>query len=222
MRRSPSLRLLIGVAIAASAVFVALTVAVTTNPSVGIDSRAFDLANDLREPWLDHVVRVITTLGLIVVVGPAVLLAAVLLLRHQHRARATALVSGAALAWVTVWITKRVVDRPRPPGPLVHTGGQSYPSAHAANSVGWFALALAVTVLIPRRGIRTAAVAAGALLALLVGLSRIYLRAHYATDVLGGEALAISMYSLTAIAVLGWRSRRASAGVPSPSAHAGQ
>ena len=73
--------------------------------------------------------------------------------------------------------------------------GQSYPSAHAANSLGWLALAIALTVVTPTRAGRIAAIATGALLTVLVGLSRIYLRAHYASDVLAGEALALAMYA---------------------------
>lgn len=178
--------------------FGALTIAVTTSDSLGLDSRAFQTARDLRAPWLDHVARIVTTMGLIAIVGPAILVSAALLARHGRRGRATALVVGAALTWITVWIVKAIVDRPRPPAPLVHTAGESYPSGHAANSVGWLAIALALTVAIPDRGGRVAAVTAGVLLALLVGLSRIYLRAHYASDVLAGEALAVAMYGLAA------------------------
>jgi undecaprenyl-diphosphatase len=199
---------LVAVAAAAAAVFVALTVLVTSEPSLALDSRAFQAADDLRAPWLDHAARIVTTLGLIAIVGPGVLIGAGLLAWRRRPARAAALVTGAALAWVSVWITKRVVDRPRPPAPLVHTAGQSYPSAHAANAVGWLALAIALTVVIPTRSGRLAAVAAGALLAVLVGLSRIYLRAHYASDVIAGEALAVAMYALAAIAALTIASRR--------------
>ncbi|HEY6396789.1 MAG TPA: phosphatase PAP2 family protein, partial [Solirubrobacteraceae bacterium] len=174
------------------------------------DASAFEIADDLRAPWLDTAAKVVTKLGLIAIVGSAVLVAAWLLLRHRHRIRAAALVAGAALAWVGVWITKTPVDRPRPPEPLVHTSGQSYPSAHAANSVGWLALAIALTVVIPNRGARIGAVTAGALLAVLVGLSRIYLRAHYASDVLAGEALAVAMYALAAIGAVVWQAHRES------------
>jgi undecaprenyl-diphosphatase len=193
------------VAVAAIALFVALTVAVTTNPSLGFDSRVFETADDLRAPWLDTAAKIVTKLGLIAIVGSALLLAAWLLIRRRHRIRAAALVTGGALAWVSVWITKTLVDRPRPPYPLVHTSGQSYPSAHAANSVGWLALAIALTVVIPNRAARVAVVVAGALLAVLVGLSRIYLRAHYASDVLAGESLAVAMYALAALA---WQAHR--------------
>ncbi len=205
MRRGSVHWLLVGVALTAIAVFVVLTVAVTANPSLGLDSRAFRVADDLRAPWLDAAARGVTTLGLIAIVGPAVVLAAVVLVKRRQRARAAALVAGAALTWISVWIVKLAVDRARPPDPLVHTSGQSYPSAHAANSVGWLALAIALTVAIPTRGGRIAVITAGALLAGLVGLSRIYLRAHYASDVLAGEALAVAMYALAAIGAGAWQ-----------------
>jgi undecaprenyl-diphosphatase len=198
--------------IAASAVlvFVALTLVVTSNPSLAFDASAFDVAADLRAPWLDTAFRAVTKLGLIAIVGTAVVLAALLLFKRRHPVRAAVLVAGAALAWVSVWITKSIVDRPRPPAPLVHTSGASYPSAHAANSVGWLALAISLGVLIPTRGARIAAVIGGALLTVLVGLSRIYLRAHYASDVIAGEALAVAMYALAAIAAAAWQARRTS------------
>jgi undecaprenyl-diphosphatase len=195
------------VAVVALAVFVALTVAVTTNQSLALDSKAFETAQNLRAPWLDAAAKIITKLGLIVIVGFAVVLAAWLLVTRHHQPRAASLVAGAALAWVSVWITKKAVNQPRPPHPLVHTAGQSYPSAHAANSVGWLAIAIALIAVIPNRGARIAAVTAGALLAVLVGLSRIYLRAHYASDVLAGEALAVTLYTLAAIGMVAWQAR---------------
>jgi membrane-associated phospholipid phosphatase len=208
MRRRPVRWQLVAVAATALAVFAALTVAVTSNRSLAFDSRAFETAHDLRAPWLDTAAKIVTTLGLIVIVGAAVFLTAVLLYRRRHALRAAALALGAAVAWVSVWITKWAVDRPRPPGPLVHTSGQSFPSGHAANSIGWLALAIALGAVIPNRAARTAAVAAGALIAVLVGLSRIYLRAHYISDVLAGEALAIAMYALATIGAVAWQARR--------------
>ena len=212
MRRRSVAWLLAAVAVIAMAVFVALTVVVTTHASLTLDTRAFHLANELRTRWLDHVARVVITLGLIVIVGPVLLLATALLIRSGRRARAAALAAGAALAWISVWIVKTAVDRGRPPAALVHTAGQSYPSAHAANSVGWLALAIALTVAIPTHAGRITAVAAGALIAVLVGLSRIYLRTHYASDVLAGEALAVVTYALAALGSLAWQTRHHSAG----------
>ena len=215
--RRPVTPLLVGIAVAAMTVFIALTVIVTSNSSLAVDSRAFKFADQLRAPWLDQAARLLTTLGLIAVIGPMLLVGAALLIRHRHRARAAALLAGGALTWIGVWITKVAVDRPRPQAPLVDTSGQSYPSAHAANAIGWLALAIALTVTIPSRRGRTIAIACGALLTVLVGLSRIYLGAHYASDVLGGEALAVAIYALVAIGALAhqrrdWRSDASSYG----------
>jgi membrane-associated phospholipid phosphatase len=208
MRRRYVAWMLVGIAAVAAAAFVVLTVVVTTRPSLALDSGAFRIADQLRAPWLDHAARLVTTLGLIAVVAPALLRGGGLLARSRHRARAAAVLAGASLAWITVWIIKNEVDRSRPPAPLVHTAGQSYPSAHAANSLGWLALAIALAVVIRSRGGRVAAIACGLLLTVLVGLSRIYLRAHYASDVLGGETLGVTMYALAAIGALAHQRRR--------------
>ena len=200
--RRPSSPWPLPVALTAIAVFTVLAIAVGGSPALALDSRAFTIADDLRAPWLDDAARAVTTLGLIAVVGPGVFVGAVILNRHAARRRAIVLVAGAALTWLSVWIVKSVVDRARPPAALVATSGQSFPSAHAANSVGWLALAMALTVVIPTRGGRIGVVAVGALVMVLVGLGRIYLRAHYASDVVAGEALAVAMYALS-VAVRG-------------------
>lgn len=209
MRTRSTFRLLVAVAVVGAAVFAAITVVVVSEPHLAIDQAAFDVANDVRAQWLNHAARVVTTLGLIGIVAPVVLIAAALLARRRHRRRASAVVAGAALAWASAWITKVAVDRPRPPAPLVHTTGQTYPSAHAANSVAWLAVAIALSIFVSRRAGRTILVAAGAAITVLVGLSRVYLRAHYASDVAAGYALAATMYALAAIgALIVGRSRR--------------
>ena len=159
VRRASLSWLLVVIAVTAAAVFVALTIAVTGSSSLAFDSRAFEIAGDLRAPWLDAAARVVTKLGLIAIVGPAVLVGAAVLIKLKTAPARPRVLVGAALAWISVRIVKSVVDRPRPPDPLVHTSGQSYPSAHAANSVGWLALAIALTVVIPTRSGRIAAIA---------------------------------------------------------------
>jgi undecaprenyl-diphosphatase len=143
---------------------------------------------------------VITTLGLFAIVGPAVAIGAALLVWTGERARPAALVAGTAAAWTSDQIAKAAVGRPRPPAPLVQTTGHSYPSGHAVNSVGWLALALVLAAVIPSRAGRTVVVAGGAVIVVVVGMSRIYLRAHYASDVIAGVALATAIYALAAIA----------------------
>lgn len=187
------------IAAVAMAIFLLCTASVLSGATRSIDARAFLVAASLRSPWLDRIVKAYTHLGLIAVVGPALAIGAVVLYRRGYRRRAVFLILGCALQWGAVWGVKHIVDRARPSSPLVHTTGASFPSAHAANSVGWLALALALGVLIPRRRARLAVIVAGGMLALLIALSRVYLRAHYFSDIVGGESLAVSMYAIAAI-----------------------
>ncbi len=92
----------------------------------------------------------------------------------------------------TVWqiALKRILERPRPQPPLVpFWSGAGYPSGHALSalciSLGWLLWLRWHAV-----GLRRAQLTAvrGALVAwpLLVGASRIYIDAHWTSDVLGG------------------------------------
>jgi undecaprenyl-diphosphatase len=94
---------------------------------------------------------------------------------------------------------KVAIGRPRPPEPLVHAAGSSFPSGHASHSVIYVWLATTIVVRL-RRGLAraTLVVVAGILLTALVGLSRVYLSVHYLSDVSAGWALGAACFSVTA------------------------
>lgn len=72
---------------------------------------------------------------------------------------------------------------------LVHATGAAFPCGHATQAIAVWGM---LTVLLLRghgRRARTAAVTGSTLLVLLIGASRIYLGAHWLTDVVGGFAL---------------------------------
>ena len=106
------------------------------------------------------------------------------------------------LSFASVHILKDAYDRPRPAGSLVETFGAAYPSGHAAYAVAMIACA---TILV-RAGVgwavRSAVLTIAVVLVALVALSRVYLRAHYLTDVLGGVALGLAVWALVGIAAL--------------------
>lgn len=90
---------------------------------------------------------------------------------------------------------KMVIGRPRPSAALVgfayRSDELSFPSGHVTFYVCYFGfLFFAAYALLPRgTNLRRAALGLAALPVLLVGLSRVYLRAHWPTDVLGAYLL---------------------------------
>ena len=84
----------------------------------------------------------------------------------------------------------------RPEDGLVDVDDAAYPSGHTAYSVALVACA----VVLVRGGmgwaVRFAAVTVAVGIVVVVGLTRVYLRVHHLTDVLGGAALGIALWSL--------------------------
>jgi membrane-associated phospholipid phosphatase len=98
------------------------------------------------------------------------------------------------------------VDRPRPAHALIDVDGAAYPSGHAAYAVTWVAVGVAITNALPNLASRFAFVTVATAIAAAVGASRIYLRAHYLSDVVGGWGLAAALFALcgTAALVIGY------------------
>jgi undecaprenyl-diphosphatase len=167
-----------------------------------LDRTAGKLARQLRDPALVDVAKVLTALGSLPVVSLAVLATAILAAIRRHWLDVAVLVAGLALSYAAVHLAKAAYDRPRPAGSLVDTSLSAYPSGHAAYAV---ALVACATVLV-RAGtgwaVRVGAVTVAIALVALVAVTRVYLGAHYLTDVLGGVALGVAVWGLVGAAAL--------------------
>ncbi len=93
-------------------------------------------------------------------------------------------------SWLLYSSLKLIFQRPRPDLPhLVPAGGYSFPSGHAtATAALFFTLALVYCRHSGSRSGRVLVLSIAALLALLVGISRVYLGVHYPSDVVAGWA----------------------------------
>jgi membrane protein DedA with SNARE-associated domain/membrane-associated phospholipid phosphatase len=167
------------------------------------DRTAYDLAQDLQAGWLTDLAKGVTTLGSGVVTYPLAAIVAVYLVIRRRWMEFWALVIGTALIAVFVPEIKAWTDRPRPSDSLISVGGSAYPSGHAAQATlySWLAITFALRV-VPSITRRSLVIAVGIALTALIGLTRVYLRVHWLSDVSGGWALGVSAYALAAAVVL--------------------
>jgi membrane protein DedA with SNARE-associated domain/membrane-associated phospholipid phosphatase len=166
------------------------------------DRQAFTMADNLRTDMFTDVAKVVTELGAPAVVGVAALVTIGVLAMRRRVGDAAVLAVGTVTTWAAVQIAKAAFDRPRPAGSLVETAGSSFPSEHAAYAVTWVAIAVILTRPLSRVARATAMVVAAAVVAVLVGLTRIYLRANYFSDAVGGTGLAVAVFGLCGVAGL--------------------
>ena len=160
------------------------------------------LAELLRAPWSVGLARWVTDLGSFAFLAPLVLVTATVLLTRGRAVEAALLLLSFVLVWLAVDAAKELFGRPRPDAPLVLAPNTSFPSGHAAQSTTYVALAVLVGRAVRRRGERAALVAAGAGLAAVVGLSRVYLRVHYWSDVAAGWGLGSAIFATGAVVAL--------------------
>lgn len=181
-------------------VLIAYIVVVEGNPGPTTgDETAIEVAEALHSGFVTGLSKVFTFLGSGWFVWPLTGVCAAALAWRRHWTEACVLLVAMVLIQVGFSEIKALVDRPRPPHPLVGTSGSSFPSGHAAHSVIYVWLATTIVVrLRPGLSRATLVVVAGILLTVLVGLSRVYLSVHYLSDVSGGWALGAAAFSICA------------------------
>jgi membrane protein DedA with SNARE-associated domain/membrane-associated phospholipid phosphatase len=163
------------------------------------DNELLDLANDVRTQTLVDVSKVVTELGAFPTVAALVVATSVLLAIRRRPLELMVLLVGFGVTYLAVQATKAGIERPRPPEPLVSTRGDAYPSGHAAYATAWIAAGVLVT---RRLGLGAALIAVGIAVAAVVGATRVYLHAHWWSDVAGGWGLGIGVFGALGVIAL--------------------
>ena len=159
------------------------------------DETALTIARDIETGILTTIGEILAVIGRLWFVVLVTAAACGYLITRRRAPEAIALSAGLAITQITTQIIKGAVDRPRPGDGLVEVDGFAYPSGHASISVTYLALGVLMSRSAPAAW-RVALVVTGLVLSVAIGLSRVYLRVHYLTDVVGGWAVGLAAFSL--------------------------
>lgn len=184
--------------------FLALGRAVLAQSATRFDEQAFRWTHQLLGAAASGWVEGVTFLASRnCITGLALALIGYFLVLRRHRWY-TLLVPVVALGSITLnLLLKSTFNRARPLLPLVSASGLSFPSGHAMISASFYGLLiyLVQTHIRHHRTLRWLLTTGLVGLILLIGLTRIYLRVHYASDVLAGFAAGL-VWLVVAIPVL--------------------
>ncbi|HKO95716.1 MAG TPA: phosphatase PAP2 family protein [Pyrinomonadaceae bacterium] len=204
--------LLIGVV-----VFAAMTIVLVALSDEVIDGEPLTLVDARLSAWLHanrtpaHVLifKVITELGAFFVVTTGSLAVCIYLLWRKQRYWFTTFLLSVAGGVVLNRLLKSAFQRTRPQldDPIMTFTGYSFPSGHTLTAtVFWGCLAALIVANTKSKAIRFSTVVVASIIIALVGFSRIYLGAHFLTDVMAAiaEGLAWLALSFTLVYSL-WR-----------------
>lgn len=169
-------------------VFLLILIAVVFQVTGWFDSTIYQAVRLLRCNFFDNYFIFITKFG-----NPLSVLIVVLVFILLFRNRDSLLLSISAFNSVFLnMLIKQIIRRERPNGlRLIKQGGYSFPSGHAMISVCVYGFLLyLVWTKVKNKYLKYGISVFLLLLILSIGISRIYVGVHYATDVLAGYILA--------------------------------
>lgn len=172
---------------------------VAGDPLVRADAAINHLVQSLRTPFGDTIMAVITSLGDTVITGSLALLVIAWLSLRRSLAMAGAVVLTLSISTAFVFVMKAVLHKPRPIDIYSGADAFSFPSGHTTLATVLFGvIAILVSKSLPRTAQITIFTTAG-ILAGAIGLSRIYLSAHWPSDVFGGFFFGVGMTAIFAL-----------------------
>jgi undecaprenyl-diphosphatase len=204
------------------AAFAVLALFAYLNAYFGWDLRAARAVQSMDAPWFAALMRWISVIGNgwtphLLTIGAA--LAFIAAGRRSEAAGVTLSAGGGALINS---LLKLLIGRPRPAAELVgfaYEGrGLSFPSGHVTFYVCYFGFLFFVSYALLPRGshVRRAALFATALPVLLIGFSRVYLRAHWPSDTLGAYLVAGLWLAFSLTMYRRWKQRAIGTRVEKP------
>jgi undecaprenyl-diphosphatase len=184
--------------------FIALSILVGLFPNSGIDVKFSREVQEHQNPFIDELMYLISTPGYMPESVIMVLTTALLFFLFKYK-KAALFILLTGFGGLISTLVKALVNRPRPSEDLVRivlkTTQQSFPSGHVLFYVIFFGFLVLLMFQLENiaKVIRVVVIALSLFLIFTIPVSRIYLGAHWFTDVLGGFLL-----GLPCLYVLSW------------------
>src|SRR4029079_9278086 len=157
-----------------------------------LDDRVFSWLKEHVNERNNDVMQFFTFLGTHLFLIPAnLLMIAYFLFVKKHKWYSIKVPSIALSSLVLMFILKNIFDRERPAVPLLkQAAGLSFPSGHALMSVTFYGLIIYMIFKnVKNNGLKWTLISFLIVLIMIIGLSRVYLRVHYASDVIAGYCI---------------------------------
>ena len=151
-----------------------------------------------QNPLVYKLALILTWVGSPAVMVVVALAAGVLFYRRRGRGKAGVVVAAPAVGGLLSGIVKLIFGRARPAGgALLNEHTYSFPSGHAATSAS---VVVTLCYVLAREGVISwpVAILVGGSIPLVVGLTRLYLNVHWATDVFAGWSVGLFVAALSA------------------------
>jgi membrane-associated phospholipid phosphatase len=189
--------------------FALLATFVHFHPVLGVDVIITKEFQENQTPWLSWLMTAVSYIGyqLWLSIG-LVALAVVILWMVDLRLEAVTVAVVYAVSGLLNGLIKLIVGRPRPNASLIevfqNAGGQSFPSGHVMSYVAFWGLLFTFGVILfdGRRWWRIALLVVSGFFVVMVGPSRIYLGAHWASDVLGAYLIEAALLGIALLIYL--------------------
>ncbi len=181
-----------------SLLFVCLAVYVKMVGSshIFVNDALFHLFRGIRTDAIDNVMIDITLLGQKQIIIPVLLVLVVWLMISKRLRTALHALALGVLAGASVFIIKHIVQSPRPWGIFKNADSFSFPSGHATLATTIY-IGIAFIIATPMsRQYRWMIYYPAVFIAFIIGVSRLYLGAHWFTDVFAGWLLSAALLIL--------------------------